>query len=190
MINALSFVVGGGGVGGGIGCTAIWTLLCNISRAEFQKVYDALDVKLTEYGESFYNPMIPGAIEELQKLGLVEEENGMLIIKLPHFTIPLIVRKSDGGYGYDSTDMAAVKYRLHDLDRDWCVYITDAGQANHFHMCFDAAKAAGWVRQEEEGTGTGASHGEQQGSGRGGQQLNHIGFGVVQGEDGKRFKTR
>ena len=94
---------------------------------------------------------------------------GMLIIMLPHFTIPLILRKSDGGYGYDSTDMAALKYRLFDLKRDWIIYVTDEGQSGHFHMCFDAAKASKWVT---------------------GQRLNHIGFGVVCGDDGKRFRTR
>lgn len=150
-------------------CTAIWKLLCDISRLEFQRVYDALDVKLTEVGESFYNPMIPPTIEELQSLNLVELDQGMLCIKLPHFTIPLILRKSDGGYGYDSTDMTALKYRTATLKRDWLVYITDAGQAPHFHMCFDAGKAAGWL----------PTH-----------RVDHIGFGVVCGEDGKRYKTR
>ena len=150
-------------------CRAVWTLLCDISRLEFQKVYDALGVKLTEVGESYYNPLIPSTIEELQKLGLVEEDQGMLLVKQEKYQIPLIVRKSDGGYGYDSTDMAAILYRLRELKRDWIVYITDAGQAMHFHMCFDAARAAGWVE---------------------GQRLDHIGFGVVCGEDGKRFKTR
>jgi arginyl-tRNA synthetase len=100
---------------------------------------------------------------------LAVEEQGMLIIKLDHFDIPLIVRKSDGGYGYDSTDMAALSYRLRDLQREWLIYVTDAGQASHFHMCFDAVKAAGWVDK---------------------QRLDHIGFGVVCGEDNKRFKTR
>ncbi len=154
---------------GDFACRAIWTLLCNISRKEFQVVYDSLGVVLEEVGESFYNSMIPGTIEELQQLGLVEDENGMLIVKLPHFTIPLMVRKSDGGYGYDSTDMAALKYRIQQLDRDWLIYITDAGQAPHFHMCFDAGRAANWV---------------------GDRRIDHIGFGVVCGDDGKRFKTR
>lgn len=153
-------------------CTAIWQLLCTISRAEFQKVYDALDIKLTEVGESFYNPLIPGTIQELEELKLVEtDESGMLLLRLPHFTIPLIVRKSDGGYGYDSTDMAALKYRTQTLKRSWLVYITDAGQAPHFHMCFDGARAAGWVPAETH-------------------RVDHIGFGVVCGDDGKRFKTR
>ena len=52
----------------------------------------------------------------------------MLVIKLPHFTIPLMIRKSDGGFGYDSTDMAALQYRIKELKRDWIIIITDAGQ--------------------------------------------------------------
>ena len=95
-------------------CIAIWTLLCNISRAEFQKVYDLLGVSLTEVGESFYK-------------GLVEESEGMLIVRQDNYDIPLIVRKSDGGFGYDSTDMTALSYRLRDLKRDWIIYVTDAG---------------------------------------------------------------
>jgi len=59
---------------------------------------------------------------------MVEEDEGMLIVRLPGFDIPLIVRKSDGGFGYDSTDMAAVEYRLQTLQRDWIIAVTDAGQ--------------------------------------------------------------
>jgi arginyl-tRNA synthetase len=152
----------------------IWNILCDVSRAEFQIIYDALGVTLTEVGESFYNPLIPGTIEELAKLGLVKEDmseghEGMLIIHLPHFDIPLIMRKSNGGYGYDSTDMAAIRYRTQELKREWIVYVTDAGQGSHFHMCFDAGKEAGWCKDV---------------------RLDHIGFGVVCGEDGGKFKTR
>jgi len=153
-------------------CLAIWGLLCDISRKEFQNVYDLLDIKLEEVGESFYNSMIPGVIEQCQKCGIVQNEENMLIIKLPHFSIPLIVRKSDGGYGYDSTDMAAIHYRLFEKQADWIIYITDAGQAPHFYMVFDAARAAGWIDPVRQ------------------QRLDHIGFGVVCGDDGKRFKTR
>ena len=93
----------------------------------------------------------------------------MSLVKLPHFTIPLILRKSDGGYGYDSTDMAAISHRIRTLNRDWVIVITDAGQAPHFHMINDTAREAKWVTN---------------------QRVDHIGFGVVCGEDGKRFKTR
>mmetsp|Transcript_7554 Transcript_7554/g.12697 ORF Transcript_7554/g.12697 Transcript_7554/m.12697 type:complete len:793 (+) Transcript_7554:89-2467(+) len=155
---------------GDAACTAIWNLLCDISRKEFQRVYDALDVKLTEVGESYYNEMIPPVLEELTSIGLTETEDKLLLSRLPHFDIPLILRKSDGGYGYDSTDMAAINYRLKTLNRDWLIYITDAGQMGHFHKVFDVAKSAGWANAE--------------------QRLDFIGFGVVCGEDGKRFKTR
>ena len=162
---------------GDVGCHKIWNMLCDISRLEFQKVYNALNVKIEECGESFYNPLIPGAIEELTKKGLIKEDEGMLVIMLAHFTIPLILRKSDGGYGYDSTDMAALKYRIFDLKADWIIYITDAGQANHFYMCFDAAKEAGWTAASVSTPSEAV-------------RLDHIGFGVVCGDDGKRFKTR
>jgi len=150
-------------------CRKIWNLLCDISRKEFQKVYDRLDVRLDECGESFYNSMIPGTLEELDKLNLLKEDDGAKIIFLDHFKFPLIVQKRDGGYGYDSTDMAAVRYRIKDLKCDWVVYITDMGQGEHFNLIFEAAKAAGWAEKV---------------------RLDHIGFGVVQGEDGKKFKTR
>jgi len=159
---------------GNVESRAIWNLLCDISRVEFQKVYDRLDVKLEECGESFYNSRIPAAIEALQAKGLLQEDGGATIMWCGgKHQIPLMVRKSDGGYGYDSTDLAAIRYRLQELDRDWVIYITDAGQATHFHMIFDAARLVGWVYEE---------HGRH--------RLDHVGFGVVQGEDGKRFKTR
>ncbi|KAJ8602340.1 hypothetical protein CTAYLR_004218 [Chrysophaeum taylorii] len=148
----------------------IWRLLCDLSRKEFDKVYERLDVALNEYGESYYNDMIPGTIEELERKGLVSDENGAACIHLPNHGFPLIVRKSDGGYGYDSTDAAAVRHRLIDLGCDWLVYITDVGQQEHFHMVFEMARAAGWTRDDV--------------------RLRHVGFGVVQGLDGKRFRTR
>jgi arginyl-tRNA synthetase len=166
-------------------CFEIWKLLCDVSRKEFEKVYNLLDVTLEEFGESFYNPMIPSTIDNLKAKGLVYDDQGMLLLKLPHFTIPLILRKSDGGYGYDSTDMAALHYRLFTLKCDWCVYITDAGQAPHFHMVFDAGKAAGWF------TEVAAQHPVYSLQGKLAEpRVDHIGFGVVCGEDGKRFKTR
>lgn len=170
-------------------CVNIWKILCEMSRREFQKVYSALDVHLEEVGESFYNPFIPAVIEELSALGLLVEDQGMQVVKLPHFTIPLILRKSDGGYGYDSTDMAALKYRLFTRDRDWIIIITDAGQATHFHMCFDAGEAAGWVQQDRDvlRSSTPLVTKEQT---KKSARLDHIGFGVICGDDGKRFKTR
>lgn len=70
--------------------------MCDISRKEFQKVYDRLGVTLEEYGESFYNDRIPGAIDALAAAGLVAKDDGADVVRLEHFTYPLIVRKRDG----------------------------------------------------------------------------------------------
>ena len=152
-------------------CLRIWKLLCDISRKEFEKVYNRLDVTVEECGESFYNDKIPAVIEEFQKAGLLkEEEGGAKVVFTDAAKIPLMLQKSDGGYGYDSTDMAALKYRLQVLGADRVIVITDFSQADHFKMVYAAGHAIGWVNRE--------------------QRLQHIGFGTVQGEDGKRFKTR
>jgi arginyl-tRNA synthetase len=153
-------------------CRKIWQVLCDVSRKEFEKVYDRLDITVEECGESFYNDKIPPVIEEFMSRGMISvEEGGAKCVFVPNFKIPLMLQKSDGGYGYDSTDMAAIKYRLHDLKARQIVYITDFTQGDHFQMVFAAAKKIGWVDDD--------SH-----------RLDHIGFGTVQGEDGKRFKTR
>ncbi|GMI02897.1 hypothetical protein TrVE_jg11447 [Triparma verrucosa] len=157
--------------GGDEQCRKIWQLLCDISRNEFEKVYKRLGVTVTECGESFYNEMIPGVIEELTSLNMVVPDGGAKCIFVPEYRIPLMVQKSDGGFGYDSTDMAAISYRLRKLQAGQVVYITDFTQSDHFMMIFDAAKKAGWWNT--------TSH-----------KITHIGFGTVCGEDGKRFKTR
>lgn len=156
--------------GGDPHCRAIWATLCSISRKEFQKVYDRLDVTLEEVGESFYNPLIPQVLEELIASGQVVENDGAKCIKRENWDIPLFMQKSDGGFGYDSTDMAALSHRLRTLKKEWLVYVTDEGQARHFQMCFETARVAGWVQP--------------------GQTLSHVGFGVICGSDGKRFKSR
>ena len=82
---------------------------------------------------------------------------------------PLIVIKTDGGYGYDTTDLACIKYRIQTLKGDRLIYITDSGQREHFEMVFDAAKLMGWSTT---------------------QNIKHVGFGLVLGEDKKKFSTR
>eukprot|EP00521_Asterionellopsis_glacialis_P009434 CAMPEP_0195287396 /NCGR_PEP_ID=MMETSP0707-20130614/4471_1 /TAXON_ID=33640 /ORGANISM="Asterionellopsis glacialis, Strain CCMP134" /LENGTH=820 /DNA_ID=CAMNT_0040347145 /DNA_START=55 /DNA_END=2517 /DNA_ORIENTATION=+ len=156
--------------GGDQECMTIWKLLCDISRGEFQKVYNRLDITVEECGESFYNEKIPPVIEEFEKAGMISiEEGGAKCVFVPDSNIPLMLQKSDGGFGYDSTDMAALKYRLGNLKAKRIIVITDFSQGDHFKMCNTAAKQIGWVTD---------------------QKLEHIGFGTVQGEDGKRFKTR
>ena len=154
-------------------CLKIWKILCDVSRSEFKKVYDRLDVTTYECGESFYNDKIPPVIDEFTKANMIKIEEGgakCVFVDDKKFNIPLMLQKSDGGFGYDSTDMAALKYRLHTLNAQRIIVITDFSQGEHFAMCNQAAKNIGWVDN--------------------GQKLQHIGFGTVQGEDGKRFKTR
>jgi len=147
-----------------------WNLICDVSRLEFQKVYDRLDVKLVERGESFYQEMMKGVVEDLTKKKMLEEDDGRKIMFAPGITVPLTVVKSDGGFTYDTSDMAALRQRIEDEAADWLVYVTDAGQATHFQSVFACAEKAGYITP--------------------GLRLDHVGFGVVLGEDKKKFKTR
>ncbi len=153
-----------------------WQLLCDQSRREFQIIYDLLDVKLIERGESFYNPLLAGIIEELEKRGLLEEDAGAKCVFLEGFTnkagdpLPLIVQKSDGGYNYATTDLAALGYRIQQDRAERIIYVTDAGQSNHFAQVFQVAQKAGILPENIE--------------------VVHVPFGLVQGEDGKKLKTR
>ncbi|WP_066378733.1 arginine--tRNA ligase [Anabaena sp. CA = ATCC 33047] len=153
-----------------------WKLLCEQSRQEFQVIYDFLNIQLTERGESFYNPLLPTVVEELDQTGLLVENQGAKCVFLDGFTnregepLPLIVQKSDGGYNYATTDLASVRYRIQKDEAKRIIYVTDAGQANHFAQFFQVARKAGWIPDDVE--------------------LVHVPFGLVLGEDGKKFKTR
>lgn len=155
---------------------AAWQVLCDQSRQAFQKIYDRLDICLTERGESFYNPLLPTVVADLEQQGLLVEDQGARVVFLEGFTnkdgdpLPLIVQKSDGGFNYATTDLAAIRYRTQQDGAERVLYVVDAGQANHFAQVFQVAARAGWVPT--------------------GVELTHVPFGVVQGEDGKKFKTR
>ena len=157
-----------------------WKCLCDISRAMFQQVYARLDVVTHECGESFYNPLIPAALDELQGAGLITlEDNGAKLVWLEGWPAPqgppLIVQKGDGGYGYDSTDITAIKYRFQELEADRLIYVTDAGQRTHFELIFAAAEKMRWPQTK---------------FGEGNYRIDHCGFGLVCGKDGKKYKTR
>ncbi|WP_071517683.1 arginine--tRNA ligase [Geitlerinema sp. PCC 9228] len=153
-----------------------WKFLCEQSRQEFQVIYDLLDVRLTERGESFYNPLLPQVVADLDKIGLLETDQGAKCVFLEGFTNrsgdpqPLIVQKSDGGYNYATTDLAALRYRVEQDGADRIIYVTDAGQATHFAQVFQVARRAGWLPDNVEAV--------------------HVPFGLVQGEGGKKLKTR
>ncbi|CAD5980811.1 arginine--tRNA ligase [Planktothrix agardhii] len=153
-----------------------WQLLCEQSRREFQLIYDDLGIKLTERGESFYNQFLPQIVEELDKIGLLVENQGAKCVFLEGFTnkegepLPLIVQKSDGGYNYATTDLAALRHRIETEKATRIIYVTDAGQSNHFMQFWQVAKRASWIPENVE--------------------LVHVAFGIVKGEDGKKLKTR
>jgi len=153
-----------------------WDLLCEASRQEFKIIYDLLNIKLIERGESFYNPLLPKVVEDLATTGLLEASQGAKCVFLDGFTnregnpLPLIVQKTDGGYNYATTDLAALGYRIQEDKAKRIVYVTDEGQSNHFAQFFQVARKANWIPEDVE--------------------LVHVPFGLVLGEDGKKFKTR
>ncbi|KAL2937486.1 Arginine--tRNA ligase chloroplastic/mitochondrial [Bienertia sinuspersici] len=125
-------------------------------------------------GESFYNPYIPSVLESLRNEGLIEESEGAHVIYIEEKKIPLIVVKRDGGFNYASTDLSALWYRINEEKADWIIYVTDVGQREHFEMIFHAAKRAGWLPCDDNAY----------------PKVTHAGFGLVLGENGKRFRTR
>jgi arginyl-tRNA synthetase len=153
-----------------------WQLLCEQSRREFQLIYDILDIKLTERGESFYNPFLENIVNELNERGLLKEDAGAKCVFLEGFTnkdgepLPLIVQKSDGGFNYATTDLAALKYRVNEDKAKRIIYITDAGQASHFAGVFQVAKRANILPEDVE--------------------VVHVPFGLVLDKEGKKIKTR
>ena len=163
--------------GGDPAARKAWEIICEISRKAYQEIYDLLDIKLTERGESYYNPLLPGVVADLEEKGLVEVSNGAKCIFLKGFInrdgdpLPLMVQKTDGGYNYDTTDMAAIRQRVEDEKADRIIYVTDAGQANHFRMVFQAAAKAGYYDSSKV-------------------TVEHVPFGMVLGGDGKKFRTR
>ncbi|ELU08913.1 hypothetical protein CAPTEDRAFT_159812 [Capitella teleta] len=153
-------------------CVKAWTLICDVSRNEFSKIYKRLDIKnLVDRGESYYQPIMPKVVEILDKLGLTKVEDGRKICWVPGHSVPLTIVKSDGGFTYDTSDMAALHQRLFEEKADWLLYVVDLGQNVHLETCYDAAAAAGWCDRKTT-------------------RIEHVGFGVVLGEDKKKFKTR
>lgn len=149
-----------------------WKMICEASRKEFNAIYDKLGIEIEERGESFYNPKLEGLVESLKEAGVAELSEGAMCIFVEGSDIPLIIQKSDGGFGYATTDMCAIKQRVEEEKADWIIYVTDNGQSQHFKGIFAAAKKCGLIPEE------------------GLPRVDHVGFGLVLGEDGKRLRTR
>ncbi|WP_046471702.1 arginine--tRNA ligase [Allosalinactinospora lopnorensis] len=157
----------------------LWRELVDLSKVYFNRIYAKLDVTLTDHdlaGESIYNDMLAPVCDELERKGIAELSDGALCVFLDGFTgregkpVPLIVRKSDGGYGYGTTDLATVKYRVEQLKADRILYVIGAPQALHLQMVWGAARAAGWLPDDVTPF--------------------HVQIGNVLGSDGKILRTR
>jgi len=156
----------------------LWQTLIDESERHFEVVYRKLGVQLEHddiRGESFFNPMLDDIVEELKAKGLLVLDDGAWCAYPKGFfnregePLALIVRKSDGGYGYAATDLAAIAWRVREAKLQRIVYVVDARQAQHFAMVFEVAREAGWLD---------------------GVQVEHVAFGMVLGDDNRPFKTR
>lgn len=148
---------------------SLWHQFIPQCLAALQGMYERFGVKFDlTLGESFYNPMLPGVIDELTKRGLAAESNGAMCVFVEGNTAPFIVRKADGAFTYATTDLATIQYRVKELQADAILYVVDARQAEHFQLLFATAKQLGYDRIE----------------------LQHVRFGTILGDDRRPFKTR
>ncbi|CAI2362610.1 unnamed protein product [Moneuplotes crassus] len=148
-----------------------WKVICKISKVQYDNIYKRLDIKIKDVGESFYNDMIPSIISDLERKKIIVESDGCKCIFVKNDEIPLIIRKSDGGYTYDSTDLAAINYRFNQLGVDKIIYLTDIGQRDHFTKIFKAAHMSGIYDPKV-------------------QTATHLGLGLMRGDDGGKIKSR
>ena len=160
-------------------CLALWREFNSVSLSHCQAVYDRLGVSLTPAdvrGESAYNDDLARVVSDLDARGLLSEDQGAQCVFMDEFKnkegapLPVIVKKADGGYLYATTDLAALRYRAGTLHADRMLYFVDQRQALHFQQMFSLAKRAGFVPENTE--------------------LEHMGFGTMNGPDGRPFKTR
>ncbi|MFW6031926.1 MAG: arginine--tRNA ligase [Phycisphaeraceae bacterium] len=159
--------------------TSVWQGLVEESKRHFNAVYRRLGVDLRDADirpESFYNDRLPGVIGGLEQAGLLAESEGAAVVYPEGFQdregepMPMIVRKTDGGYLYATTDLAAARFRIGELGASRLIYVTDARQSQHFAMVFQTLRQAGWADA--------------------GVRLDHVPFGAVLGPDRRPFKTR
>jgi arginyl-tRNA synthetase len=154
-------------------CLALWQQFITISLGHCEEVYDKLSVNLRREdvrAESFYNDALSSVVHDLDAQGLLQESDGAQCVFLDNDEIPIIVQKSDGGYLYATTDLAALRYRATALEAKRILYVVDARQAGHFKQVFALAKKAGFVSKEVS--------------------LEHVAFGTMMDKGGKPFKTR
>ncbi|MEL4505624.1 arginine--tRNA ligase [Luteococcus sp. H138] len=152
---------------------AMWEKLISISKAGFESTYARLGVLLQpkDYaGESIYNAVLPEVCEDLESRGIAKVDQGALAVFVDGYEAPAIMRNSQGGYGYDVTDVAAVRYRVDELKANRLVYVVGSEQTHHFKLIFGVCRKAGYLPDAV--------------------RAEHVGYGMVLGTDGKKFSTR
>jgi arginyl-tRNA synthetase len=160
---------------------AFWQRIVDVTMTECVRTCERLNAIVRREdtaGESSYADELAGIVADVEKRGVAEESEGALVIRVPGFEEPCLIRKSDGAFLYATTDLAGIRRRVQKFGADRVVYAVDARQALHFKLVFAAAAKAGYtMRPPPPGTSGPAS-------------LEHAAFGMVLGEDGKPFKTR
>ncbi|WP_026268539.1 arginine--tRNA ligase [Micromonospora sp. CNB394] len=165
--------------GGDPATLRLWRLLVTQSESYFLTVYDLLDVTLTGddfRGESSYHDQLAPTVEELGRRGLLRRSEGADCVFPPGSVgrdgepLPLIVRKSDGGYGYPATDLAALRHRTGALGATRLLYVVGLPQRRHFEMVFAVGAQAGWLAAPV--------------------RAEHVGFGSILGPDGRMLRSR
>ncbi|MFD3442437.1 arginine--tRNA ligase [Streptomyces sp. NPDC058685] len=158
---------------------ALWQKFVDESKIYFYSVFGKLDMEINDpdvVGESGYNDMLDETCRLLEESGVAVRSEGALCVffddvKGPDGNpTPLIVKKSNGGYGYAATDLSAIRDRVQNLAADTLLYVVDARQSLHFKMVFETARRAGWLNDKVDAV--------------------QLAFGTVLGKDGKPFKTR
>ena len=157
----------------------LWQTLVSDSMEYLHEIYARLGITLTDADmdpESFYNPMLASVCDELEAAGIAVISDGALCAFPPGFAgrdgppVPLILRKSDGGYGYATTDVAAIRYRPLDLHADRIIYVVGSEQHQHFELVFAVARMAGWLTDRV--------------------RAEHAVIGLMTGPGGQRLRTR
>ncbi len=158
---------------------SVQNVIAQVSRDSNHVLYEELGIEVHDRPESTYAPMLPGIVQELLRKGLAVESEGAIVTGMysevgAALDSPMLIRKSDGTFLYATVDIAAIKHRISQDMNDWLIYVTDSGQGLHFRQLFASATSAGWCKRPGSPV----------------VALDHVGHGVIQGEDGKKLSSR